>query len=181
MGANTPQETAAEFGLLLSADGWQVSTDVDSAAARVEGIRDDAAVMVTHKVRRRPRRFYVLRPAGWGMPGWHEVGRAVFEYFVGHLDLPPGIRGKRIRSACHCGKFRYPTEQRAARGLLNVKVQRALAGEGRAERRAECRAYRCDDDQRVWHLTSRAHWHAATPASERPLSPVPTTDRSDGA
>lgn len=63
---------------------------------------------------------------------------------------PLATPNARTRVVCSCEKRRF-THTKAERVLLGAKLKRA---EGDTQRR-ECRAYRCDDDLRVWHLTSR--------------------------
>ena len=151
------QETIAEFGPLLLAAGWKIAIHAAADAIRIDGSLGDAAVMVTHKAfRSRGRRLYVLCAPGLGPVGWRDVKRVVFEDFLDHPHLPPGTKVHVPRSPCRCGKVRYATERRAGLALLDLRERRALTGE-----RPECRAYRCDDDQRAWHLTRKPAWRTA--------------------
>lgn len=69
---------------------------------------------------------------------------------------PVATPNARNSAVCSCEKRRF-THTKAESVLLGAKLKRA---EGDARRR-ECRAYRCDDDARVWHLTSRPVWRSS--------------------
>lgn len=154
MSAATPLETLAELEPLLLAAGWTTSTHATPDAIRIDGALGEAAVMVTHKLHRnRGRRLYVLCAPGLGPAGWRDVKRVTFEDFLDYPQLAPGTKVHVPRSPCRCGKVRYATERRAGLALVDLRERRALAGE-----RPECRAYRCEDDQRVWHLTRKPAW-----------------------
>ncbi|MFM9373213.1 hypothetical protein [Streptomyces sp. Da 82-17] len=159
---------------LLDQHGWASTLTHTATRARLEAVHaDGAAVMVTAGSAGRTRsgtrpHLYVLRaPDRRGLQQWRGVTEHAFTVFV---ETRRPVPSSRIHSKCRCRthdgrpKLRYATEQRARAVLVEAQIQRVLRSQAR---RAERRAYRCPDDDRVWHLSSRPQW---TPrAGESPL------------
>ncbi|MEU2549603.1 hypothetical protein ABZ618_29945 [Streptomyces roseolus] len=73
----------------------------------------------------------------------------------------------------------HPTEARAAAALKDVAADRAAH---KNERRAEARYYRCEADDRVWHLTSKTTGYTRpVPLAGAFLHPRPKTTPPSGA
>lgn len=163
-----PADTVREFRKPLRTAGWTLTQSQRGVTGVViEGVdNDDTAIMITHRLFR-SRHFYVLHAPGTGPAGWVTVGFYAFNHFVQHRALPAGAMFSRPYTGCRCGKVRFATQSRAARALLSMRIEESFH---HGQHRAECRAYRCPDDMRAWHLTSRAVWlpNPPAPPAERP-------------
>ncbi|MFF2775602.1 hypothetical protein ACFVU3_11905 [Streptomyces sp. NPDC058052] len=152
----TPGERIARFGPVLVAAGWRVTADVHPLRARLEGFHPSGAVvMFTSDVRSTKQgkvRAYFLRPPGIGW--WRRLRIGDVDHFAAHVTLPAGAPDHPVvgGSKCRCGKVQHPTAARAAAALEDVTAVRAAEENGRAP---EARYYRCESDDRVWHLTSK--------------------------
>lgn len=172
---STPRERIAQFEPMLRRTGWQVRFHATDDRARIEASHvDGSAVMVT--VGRGRRKYFLLERAGTGTPYWLSVNLSVLEHFAEHRQLPPeGAAVRRPTPKCQCGKSgMYPTEQYAKDAIVEVTVRRVLHEKGR---QSERRVYRCPDDDRVWHITSRARWYPSKPKATKDASWA----RRDGA
>ncbi|MFD4392641.1 hypothetical protein [Streptomyces sp. NPDC058495] len=167
---------------MLEEAGWRVETDVHTVRARLEAFHPSGAVvMITSDVRSSVHgkiRAYFLRPPGTGW--WRRLRTRDVEHFAQHVSLPPGAPDQPLvggrSSKCRCGKMQYPTAARAAAALEDVAVVRSAEEEGRPP---ETRYYRCEADDRVWHLTSKATGYTRT----TPLAdafPHPRPETGDG-
>lgn len=162
----TPHDRVAAYGPLLTENGWTIQIEHTAERARLDAEHPSgAAVMVTAGVAGRSGhdgriRRYALHPGNVSPQPWLSVRGAWFEKFVRTRKT----QGRRVLSKCRCKtgdghpKHRHPTERRATDVLLTARIRRAVSGQAR---RAECRVYRCPDDDRVWHLSSLPTW---TPA-----------------
>ncbi|MFF9786346.1 hypothetical protein [Streptomyces nigrescens] len=148
----TPGEQVAVYERLLRQAGWRVEIYSHPMRGRLEAFHSSgAAVMITldrrrHIKDRNRSNVYVLAPPGSGQ--WRRTRVPSLEFFALHRRLPPGARSMSVGTKCRCGKERYPTLAAASAGLNEVAPKR---GRGRHERRC----YRCEADDRVWHLTSK--------------------------
>lgn len=164
-----PADTAGDFIKPLRKAGWTVSSTKELTTIRIEGSGPNGgALMITHRMfRSTARHFYVLNPPGAFPDGWLRVPRNVFERCVEEGSLPRGVRFRTAVSSCRCHKIRYPTKLRADVALVDIDMLRTFHGDSV---RRECRAYRCLDDPRVWHLTSQRTWR---PGDASPAAPAP--------
>jgi hypothetical protein len=148
----TPGEQVAVYEPLLRRAGWRVDIFSHPLRGRLEAFHSSgAAVMITvdrrrHKRDRNRGNLYVLFAPGSGQ--WQRTPIAALEHFAVHRTLPPGVRHRTVDSKCCCGKSCYPTLA-AASAVLNEAAPK------RGRRRREHRCYRCEADDRVWHLTSK--------------------------
>lgn len=150
----TPRERVDEWAPVLREHGWQVQISATMARARLEAFHPSGAVaMVTAGTVGRSRsgkaHLYVLKPPGASPRGWLSVNRAPFGEFARTRTVRSG---RWVQSKCGCQKIRHATEARAKGALLDTRIRRAVHHQ---ERRAECRVYRCPNDDRAWHLTSQ--------------------------
>ncbi|MFJ8153935.1 hypothetical protein [Streptomyces sp. NPDC094468] len=159
----TPREQLAPFEALTVRAGWTASiTDTDRRAT-LEGFSPKGAAVMVTAVRGRGVNAYVLYPAK--RPIWLVTTPRAIEHFLTHEALPAGVRRGVPTGKCQCGKTgRYPTETRAQEVLTEIKIREQLR-----ERRtmAPRRAYRCPDDDRVWHLTRKKTWYPAAPGGAK--------------
>jgi hypothetical protein len=161
-----PRERVAKWEPLLRDHGWTVHVTHTDQRARLEATHPSGAVlMVTSGMAGRTMKgttkLYVLqsddRPAIW-----FGVRKAGLEEFI-KTRILKGYKA-RVHSKCRCrtgsgrAKVRYLTEDRARKAIAEARQQRAREGQ---EATAECRAYRCPDDDRVWHASSRPVWRDA--------------------
>ncbi|MFH9728681.1 hypothetical protein ACH4M4_37955 [Streptomyces sp. NPDC017254] len=150
-----PSEQILAFDPLLRAAGWEVEVSTHPLRTRLDAFHSSgAAVMITADLRRRSNRgsasVYILHAPGSG--SWRRLRSVHLAHFATHLHLPPDVRDHVVRaSKCHCGKVQHPTAARAASALAQVAAKRVAEG---APRPPERRYYRCEADDRVWHLTS---------------------------
>ncbi|MEU7121535.1 hypothetical protein [Streptomyces zaomyceticus] len=150
-----PDEQLLAFDPLLRAAGWEVEVSAHPLRTRLDAFHSSgAAVMITADRRRRSNRgsasIYILHPPGSG--AWRRLRSVHLAHFATHLHLPPDVRDHVVRvSKCHCKKVQHPTAARAAAALAQVAAKRAVEGDARPPER---RYYRCEADDRVWHLTS---------------------------
>lgn len=172
--ALTPHERVTHWEPALTQHGWTVSITATHTRARLDAFHPGgAAVMVTAGIAGRAGssrvNLYALNPPSVGRQSWLGVKASVLEEFV---RSPKTVSGRHIPSKCHCRssagrrKTRYATERLAKAALLDTVISRELHHQAR---RAECRAYQCPTDDRVWHLSSRPVWRE-TPG-ESPLWP----------
>lgn len=147
----TPGELLVGYAPMLEAAGWETEYSDHPLRARLEAYHPTGAeVMITADLRRPPhakrRHIYVLDAPGTGR--WVRIPLIYLEYYARHRVLPPGAKASVFRrTKCTCDKSRYPTRRAARRALDEVRAR-----VGRTERRL----YRCEADDRVWHLTSKA-------------------------
>ncbi|MFD7631520.1 hypothetical protein ACFV7Q_36860 [Streptomyces sp. NPDC059851] len=146
----------ASSGPVLEGEGWQVEISVHPLRTRLEAFHTSGAVvMITADSRRRTKsgsaRGYFLPAPGVG--AWRRLRVGDLPHFARHLSLPPGAPEHLASgSKCRCGKVKYPTAARAAAALDEVSALRAAEA---GPRPPETRYYRCEADDRVWHLTSK--------------------------
>lgn len=169
----TPRERVAKWEPLLAAHGWAVQITHTDERARLEAEHPSGSTLMITSGRagregaNGTTKLYVL-PNTHARSGWLGVRRAGMEEFI-RTQTVAGSR-KRVPSKCQCRtgagrpKVRYATLPRATRALEEARAQRAR--EGQADK-AECRIYRCPDDDRVWHTSSRPVWRPAV--GESPL------------
>lgn len=163
----TPEARLIRFQSAIDRAGWRISYKGGDERARVEGFHPDGHAVMATAIRGRPVRTYVLVAAGKRTPRWAATSAAALEHFLVHRQLPAGAVRRRPNSKCQCKKAgRYPTETLAKLALLNILINKEIR-QGRQA--TERRAYRCPDDDRVWHLTSRASGSLArrSPAKQR--------------
>jgi hypothetical protein len=148
----TPGKQVAAYGPLLRRAGWRVDILSHPLRSRLEAFHSSgAAIMITvdrrrHvKDRNRPNLYVLLAP---GAGQWQRTRIASLDYFAAHRTLPPGVRSRPVDSKCCCGKARYPT-------LVAASAVLSKMAPTRGHRRRERRCYRCEADDRVWHLTSK--------------------------
>jgi hypothetical protein len=168
----TPRERVAQREPLLTEHGWTVHITATEQRARLEATHPSgAAVMVTSGQAGRASgsgnsRFYVLRPTD-GPGVWLGVRLGGFEEFVRTLAVTKYKR--RLDTKCQCrsgfgkSKTRYTTQMRAQKAMEEARRHRAREGETDG---VECRTYRCPDDDRVWHTSSRPVWRKAPGGSQ---------------
>ncbi|MFK0172625.1 hypothetical protein ACIQU5_27895 [Streptomyces sp. NPDC090306] len=159
----TPEQVVAGYRDAMRKAGWHIEAETSDHRARLEARRRDGAdinLMVTH-VRDRGVNTYVLPAARLGKPPvWLAVNKTDFAHAVHHRALPHAYSGTPVFSKCRCGKFRAPNEFWALQALLRTRIRRHLKHQ---EKRRERRVYRCEADDRVWHLTSKPSWKGGTP------------------
>ncbi|MFI7089487.1 hypothetical protein ACIBUR_38615 [Streptomyces anulatus] len=142
---------------MLREKGWRVAVAEHPLRARLEGFHvSGTVVMITSDTRRRHRpstpMVYVLQP---DENVWRRIRSADLEYFAGNLVLPSGSRFLVVGSKCRCRKARFTTEAAAAARLAEI------AASAPSDAVRPVRHYRCDADDRVWHLTSKPDGYAA--------------------
>lgn len=168
----SPRERVARWEPALTQHGWTVHVTATDTRARLDAFHPGgAAVMVTAGIAGRNGssrvNLYALNPPAAGSNAWLAVKPTALEAFVISAQR---VVGPRVPSKCQCRtgagrrKTRYATERRAKAALLDTAISRELH---HRVRRAECRAYQCPTDDRVWHLSSRPVWRPA--AGESPL------------
>jgi len=163
----SPRERVAKWEPLLRDNDWTVHVSHTEQRARLEATHPSGAtVMVTAGLAGRTTgsgrvQMYVLKPLGQLPQAWLAVKSGGFEEFARSRTVG---WSRRVPSKCRCRtgsghrKVRHTTERRANNALLDTRIQSAVKGK---DRRAECRAYRCPQDDRVWHLSSRPMWREA--------------------
>jgi hypothetical protein len=151
-GLATPHSRLIRYQSEIDRAGWKVTFVRDTERARIEGFHPSgAAVMATAKAGRDYANLYVLPAAPTARTRWLRVSNGCFAYFLEHLTLPAGVRGFRVPFICRCRKTgRYPTEAVAGAVMVDIRIKRVLKAHSA---QVERRAYRCPDDDRVWHLT----------------------------
>jgi hypothetical protein len=138
---------------LLVKNGWEAETSGHPVRVRLEAFHaSGAAMMITADVRRNKSQkgrinLYLLRPPGDGQ--WYKIVPQMLLDVARNPSLPQGIKKWEISTKCQCGKVRHPTHIRAAAALAEVQAKHP------GDRREE-RFYRCEADDRVWHLTKKA-------------------------
>ena len=163
----TPRERVAKWEPFLREHGWSLRIVHTDQRARLEAMhRSGAVVMVTSGSAGRTSsghtKFYVLKPGDGPVAIWLGVRRTGFEEFV-RSRVVSGY-WNRVESKCQCRtgagrrKVRYATKSRAKMAMADARRQRERDDE---EETAECRTYRCPDDDRVWHMSSRRSWRKA--------------------
>ncbi|MFJ1742432.1 hypothetical protein ACIOG4_27635 [Streptomyces microflavus] len=153
----SPRERIAPYEPMLREKGWRVAVSEHPLRARLEGFHPSGTVlMITSDTRRRHRpstpMMYVLQP---DEDVWRRVRSADLEYFAGNLVLASGSRFLVVGSKCRCSKARFTTEAAAAVRLAEI------AASAPSDAVRPVRHYRCDADDRVWHLTSKPDGYAA--------------------
>lgn len=161
----TPRERVARWEPALTQHGWIVTVTHTDERARLEATHPSgAAVMVTSGRAGRQgangtTKLYVL-PGHHNVPAWIGVRRPGLEEFI-RSRIVTGYR-KRVQSKCQCltragrRKVRYVTDARATHAMAEARRQRLE--EGQPADTVECRTYRCPDDDRVWHVSSKRTW-----------------------
>ena len=157
-----PGKQVAAYKKRLEQAGWQTKLFTHPLRGRLEGFHPSgAAVMLTADRRRTsaPRKVipYLLPP---GKTRWYKTDLASLEDFIVCLKLPPRAKNILVGTKCHCPKIRYPTLAAAA-AAINVATSTQIT------QRAARRCYRCEADDRVWHLTSKLSGY---------VHPVPLAD-----
>ncbi|MGP4085470.1 hypothetical protein [Streptomyces sp. KR55] len=160
-----PRERLVPYEELLERAGWRIVVTATDERARLEAFHRDAVIMVTASLGGASgARRYVLPAAGRGTPHWRPVNLAGLEHFAATLQLPPKTKRVRLTSKCTCDKRRYPSEAIAKDAIVEVTIKRVVKMH---TLQSERRAYRCPDDDRVWHLTAIAKWYDDKPQKAR--------------
>lgn len=142
------EERLVAFQRMLEKSGWKLVLTSHPLRARLEAFHPfGATVMITADSRRpghcRKINIYFL---GLGATTWRKCGKKYLEYVIAYAKKPRRTHFPRVESKCRCNKKgRYPTQ--AAATAVSDEIARLNRG--------ELRAYRCDADDRVWHLTSK--------------------------
>lgn len=142
---------------LMRQHGWEISQQEGAGELRLEGARrGGAAVMVTAKhsdTKGWRVRYYVIGAQSDGWTQWARVHGRALEPFIATetLDSADVRRWLGTSSNCRCRKVHEATQWRASRRLVGTQLNR-LATRGAEE---EKRVYRCPNDARRWHMTSR--------------------------
>jgi hypothetical protein len=158
----TPAERIAPYTALFEAAGWRTETYTHRVRARVEAFHPSGvAAMVTVDLRRKKQTATVYALSA-GHIRWARVRPAHVDHYIQHARLPDGAKLAPLRSRnvskCRCHKKSYATRQRAEMILAQVRERRLESGE---ERDPETRVYRCEADDRAWHLTSKKHGYTS--------------------
>jgi hypothetical protein len=145
-----PGEQVAAHRRPLERAGWRVEVFDHPLRGRLEAFHPRGATVMLTADRRRsgdPRTVigYLLPP---GARRWVRTDLDALAHFAVHLRLPPGAGCRRIATKCRCDKVRYPTLAAAAAALGTIAPTRT-------GHHHERRCYRCEADDRVWHLTSK--------------------------
>lgn len=146
----SPVDRVSRSREVLVRNGWTVEIAGHPLRARLEATHPSgAAVMITADMRRPDDRIkmYLLRPPGRGH--WQRL-RAGMLPLAAERPERCGVTMGRPESKCRCGKAKYPTAIRAAEELDRARAKRLAKGQQRTEKRY----YRCEYDDRAWHLTS---------------------------
>ncbi|MEV1042368.1 hypothetical protein AB0J01_38000 [Streptomyces sp. NPDC050204] len=158
--ALTPGERVAPFVPLLQAQGWRTEITDHALRARLEAFHPcGAVIMITADTRRRASTgLYVLRPTEGN---WRKIHTSTLTHFARTLTLPPEGRFPIVPSKCRCLKASFPTGATAAARLAEIAATAA------PDTARPVRHYRCDADDRVWHLTSKPTGYTpATPLTD---------------
>jgi hypothetical protein len=148
-----PELRLSRYQSLIGRAGWTTRSTADADRARVEGFHPDGAAVMVTAVRGRRVNAYVLPVAPKNTPRWRAIHAADLEAFL----LRRQVKAPHIPSSkCACGKRPYPTEAYAKAAIVEVTIRRVVKLHGLQYER---RAYRCPDDDRVWHLTSIPEWY----------------------
>jgi hypothetical protein len=154
-GGSVPLQRLAPYQVLIERAGWRLQTDTAGGRARVEGFHPSGAAALVTAGRDGVVKAYVLPAARKNTPCWSEIHPMALAHWLRHRTLTESDVPRRPRSRCACRKRRYPSEAYAARSLVDATIRRVVKRHGRQK---ECRAYRCPDDDLVWHLTSLPEW-----------------------
>ena len=138
---------------LLDQAGWKTRSAADEQRARIDAFHPDGAAVMVTVVRGRKTNAYVLPAAQKKTPRWRAINAGDLEVFLTRRQV---IAPRIPTSQCDCGKRRYPTEALASAAIVDVTIRRVLK---QHRSQSERRAYRCPDDDRVWHLTHIAKWY----------------------
>lgn len=102
----------------------------------------------------RRRKYFIGLPQQSGRHRWHSLSLESLLIFASRPELPPPQDATPSAApegqGCKCNRDRLSKEEAQER-LLQAKIRRADGNERRRERRA----YPCNDDPQVFHLTSR--------------------------
>ncbi|WP_143662379.1 hypothetical protein [Streptomyces sp. Amel2xC10] len=164
VGRLPPEARLVRFQSSIDKADWKLAFMGGDERARIEGFHPDGHAVMATAVRGRAVHAYVFADAGKKTRKWVATNPDALTYFLVHQQLPAGAARRRPYRKCRCGKRRYPTQALAKAALLDILTNKELR-QGR--RATETRAYRCPDDDRVWHLTSRKSWRHGTPAHRR--------------
>ncbi|MFJ8348966.1 hypothetical protein ACIQ9J_21920 [Streptomyces sp. NPDC094153] len=150
--AAAPRKRLAPYQSLMDRTGWTASLTRTADRARLEAFQPDGAAVILTAVRGQDVNAYVLPATQKAVPRWRAIHPADLTAFLTRRQvidphLPPGL--------CACGKRRYPTEARAKAAIVDVTIHRVVRQHGLQYER---RAYRCPDEDLVWHLTSIPKW-----------------------
>lgn len=152
-----PELRLSPYQSLIDRAGWKLRAAVTEKRARIEAFHPSgAAVMVTAALGRHVN-VYVLPAAEKNIPSWRVIHRTDLEIFLSTRSIRSPYTPTCL---CNCDKRRYPTEDYAKTAKFEVNLRRVVKEHGAM---GERRAYRCEDDDRVWHLTSRASWRKRPP------------------
>ncbi|MFF8410600.1 hypothetical protein [Streptomyces omiyaensis] len=175
----SPRDRITRLGAVFEEAGWTVETAVHPVRIRLEAFHPSGAVVMLTSDLRSTRqgkvRAYYLRPPGLGW--WRRLRGRDVEYCAQHIGPPPDapdhpLSNSRSSSKCRCGKVQHPTKARAAAALEDVGAVRAATDRARAP---EARYYRCEADDRVWHLTSKTDGYTRhVPLADAFPSPRPS-------
>lgn len=151
----TPLQRLAPHQQRIERAGWRLQTDTIGQRARIEAFHPSGAVTLLTADCEGPVKAYVLPATDKGTPSWSEIHPMGLAHWLRHRALTESDIPRRPLSRCTCRKRRYPSEAYAARTLVDATIRRVVKRHGRQK---ECRAYRCPDDDLVWHLTSLPEW-----------------------
>lgn len=153
-----PELRLSPYQSLIDRAGWKLRAAVTEQRARIEAFHPSGAAVMVTAARGRRIYVYVLPAAEKNIPSWRVIHRADLERFLRTRN----ISGPHTPTClCSCDKRRYPTEAYAKTTKFEVNLRRVVREHGAM---GERRAYRCEDDDRVWHLTSRASWSKRPPS-----------------
>ncbi|MFJ2719397.1 hypothetical protein [Streptomyces sp. NPDC087437] len=148
-----PRKRLAPYQLLMDRTGWKARLTWSADQARLEAFQPDGAAVMVTAVRDADINTYVLPATQKAVPRWRLIHPSDLTAFLTRRQV---IDPRIPTSPCACGKRRYPTESRAKAAIVDVTIHRVVKRHGLQYER---RAYRCPDDDRVWHLTSLPTWY----------------------
>lgn len=167
-------EFAVELVDRLHESGWVTEAkgpERDWPHARVTATHECGAslhVLADRDYNKKGRSKYVRRRYSIGLPWgpkrsrWYEVSLETLLAFAADpgVTAPEGALPTAAPDGegCQCGKIKM-TESEADARLLGAKMRYARGN----ERRREERKYPCDDDPRVFHLTSKKYLAPSAP------------------
>ncbi|WP_282795769.1 hypothetical protein [Streptomyces sp. CC224B] len=150
-----------EIAALMTQIGWTATVQKVDGKERLEATRNGAAVMISTRQRKSGRtdlQYYIIPSSA---SAWSRVRIDGLMEFLQHGRIAPTTKAMTFNhSGCTCRnsqgapKWHAPTEARALRALGHAQENRRAEGSKKTERRA----YRCPQDARRWHLTTRESW-----------------------
>lgn len=158
---DSPELRLRLYQSLIDQAGWKMRASVTEERARLEAFHPSGAAAMVTAARGRPVNAYALPATEKNTPRWRVIHHADLELFL----QKQSFRGCHTPTClCTCGKQPYPTQRHAKEAVLEVTLRRVVREHGV---QGERWFYRCPDDDRVWHLTSRAP-RSRKPKRKRP-------------